>query len=391
MNIRFPGLGLEFKLSRWPFTVFGFPIYWYGIIIALAFLTAVLLALKGSKKYRINPDTILDMVLIAAPAAIVFARLYYVVFSWDQYKDNLIDIFKIRDGGLAIYGGVIGALLAAWLYTRKKKIPFLHIADYCIPYLVLGQAIGRWGNFVNQEAFGTKTDLPWRMNGIEPDKYLSSLPEAVDLNKYGVHPTFLYESLLDLVIFFILIYFRKKKKLDGEVLSLYLILYGAGRFLIERLRTDSLMLGSFRVSQLLSAILVVVFVPLFIYRRAKMSRETEQEQVVLGQSRYGSLLMKMKEEEQEEQTKGEQENEDGGRQGSEDQEDGGRQEQEGRMDAGRQGQGCKLLPVQFPVFLDYFIPEITRQFLYGLSPCPGHVSRHGIGVNNRGPKILQYS
>ncbi|MGE5612966.1 MAG: prolipoprotein diacylglyceryl transferase [Bacillota bacterium] len=309
MNVRFPGLGLEFELRRWPFEVFGFPIYWYGIIISLGFLTAVLLALRNSRKYRIDPDTVLDMVLVAAPAAIIFARIYYVIFSWDQYKDNLIDIFKIRDGGLAIYGAVIGALLAAWLYTRKKKLSFLHIADFCIPYLVLGQAIGRWGNFVNQEAFGTKTDLPWRMNGTEPDKYL--LGEGVaDLNKYGVHPTFLYESLLDFAIFFILLYFRKKKKLNGEVLSLYLILYGAGRFAIEGLRTDSLMLGPFRVSQLLSAILVLIFVPLFIYRRTGGKRKKEErERVVLGQSNYGTLLMKIKEQEEREREEQEQEEE----------------------------------------------------------------------------------
>lgn len=300
MNVRFPGLGLEFELSRWAFKIFGFPIYWYGIIISLAFLTAVLLALKGSKKYQIEPDTILDMILVATPVAIVFSRLYYVIFSWDLYKDNPIDIFKIRDGGLAIYGAVIGALLAVWLYTRKKKISFLHIADFCVPYLALGQAIGRWGNFVNQEAFGIKTDLPWRMNGVEPDEYLSSLAESVDLSKYGVHPTFLYESFLDLAIFFFLIYFRKKKKLDGEVLSLYFVLYGAGRFFIEGLRTDSLKLGSgpLRVSQLLSAILVAVFVPLIIYRRARKKREAEEEQVVLGESRYGALLMEMREQEE---------------------------------------------------------------------------------------------
>jgi phosphatidylglycerol:prolipoprotein diacylglycerol transferase len=332
MNVRFPGLGLEFELSRWPFKIFGFPIYWYGIIVSLAFLTAVLLALKSSKKYRIDPDTILDMVLIAAPVAIVFSRIYYVIFKWDQYKDNFIDVFKIRDGGLAIYGGVIGALLAVWLYARKKKTSFLHIADYCIPYLVLGQAIGRWGNFVNQEAFGTKTDLPWRMNGVEPDKYL--LDNGVDVSKYGVHPTFLYESLLDLAIFFFLIYFRKKKKLDGEVLSLYLVLYGVGRFVIEGLRTDSLMLGPFRVSQLLSAILVAVFVPLFIYRRARISRKAEKEQVVLGQSRYGSLLMKMKEQEQEEQTREELAKGDAGQEGRESREDADQQGQEGREDTG---------------------------------------------------------
>jgi phosphatidylglycerol:prolipoprotein diacylglycerol transferase len=333
MDVRFPGLGLEFELSRWPFKVFGFPIYWYGIIVSLAFLTAVLLALKSSKKYRIDPDTILDMVLFAAPVAIVFSRIYYVIFRWDQYKDNLVDIFKIRDGGLAIYGAVIGALLTVWLYTRKKKLSFLHITDYCVPYLVLGQAIGRWGNFVNQEAFGTKTDLPWRMNGAEPDRYL--LDKGVDISKYGVHPTFLYESLLDLAVFFFLIYYRKKKKLDGEVLSLYLVLYGVGRFVIEGLRTDSLMFGPFRVSQLLSAILVAVLVPLFIYRRARKSGESEKEQVALGQSRYGELLMKMKEQEQEEQAREELAKEDVDQEGQGSREDAG---QESREDANQQGQ-----------------------------------------------------
>lgn len=298
MNVRFPGLGLDFQLRRWAFEVLGLPIYWYGIIIALAFLAAVLLGLRSCRKYDIEPDNVLDMVLFAAPAAIIGARLYFVIFSWDQYKNNLIDILKIRDGGLAIYGGVIAAVLVAWIYGRVKKMSFLNIMDFAAPYIVLGQGIGRWGNFVNQEAFGTATQLPWRMNGDIPDKYLSGLANTLDPAKWGVHPTFLYESLWDLAVFFFLLWYRKKKKkLSGEVLFLYLVFYGIGRFVIEGLRTDSLYLGSLRVSQLLSALLVLVFAALFIYRRLKTSKASEEEPVSLGQSQYGSLLARMKEEE----------------------------------------------------------------------------------------------
>jgi phosphatidylglycerol:prolipoprotein diacylglycerol transferase len=173
--------------------------------------------------------------------------------------------------------------------------------DFAIPYLVLGQGIGRWGNFVNQEAFGAKTNLPWRMNGTVPNDYLNSLQENLDLAKWGVHPTFLYESLWDIAVFLFLIFYRKRKKVEGEVLFLYLIMYGVGRFLIEGLRTDSLMLGNLRVSQLLSLLLVLVFTTLFIHRRIKKSKAADEETVDLGHSQYGSLLMKMKEEEQEEQ------------------------------------------------------------------------------------------
>jgi len=298
MKVGFPGLNLEFEMSRVAFNVFGLPIYWYGIIIAFGFLAAVLLALRSCRKFGLEPDNILDLVLFAAPAAIVGARLYYVIFSWDMYKDNLIDIFKIRDGGLAIYGGVIAAILVAWIYAKKKKISALNLMDFGVPYLVLGQAIGRWGNFVNQEAFGVPTTLPWRMNGTVADSYIKSLTETLDLSKWGVHPTFLYESLWDFALFFFLIWFRKKKKLDGEVLSFYLIGYGIGRFMIEGLRTDSLPLGNQRVSQLLSALLVVVFVMLFILRRAGIKRKEDEKPAELGQSQYGSLLMKLKEEEE---------------------------------------------------------------------------------------------
>ena len=297
-NVSFPGFGLEFDIRRYAFTVFNVEIYWYGIIIAFAFLLAVLLGIRSCRKYDLEPDNILDLVLFAAPTAIVFARLFYVVFSWDQYKDNLINIIRIRDGGLAIYGGVIGALLVAWIYAKKKKITFWHLVDFGIPFLALGQGIGRWGNFFNQEAFGTPTTLPWRMNGTLINDYLATAVPSVDFSKWGVHPTFLYESLWDIAIFLFLAYYRKKKKVEGEVLFLYLMLYGAGRAFIEGLRTDSLYLGSLRVSQLLSVVLLIAGLLLFVYRRAKSRRTEDAEPAVLGQSQYGSLLMKMKEEEE---------------------------------------------------------------------------------------------
>lgn len=303
MNVQFPGLwGIEFELRRWAFQVFGIKIYWYGIIIALAFLVAVLLAVKSSKKYDIEQDSILDLVLFAAPSAIICARLFYVIFSWDQFKDNPIEIVMTRNGGLAIYGGIIGAVLVAFLYARKKKIPFFHLLDFAIPYLALGQGIGRWGNFVNQEAFGTMTTLPWRMNGTVFNEYLIGEKLDIDLAKWGVHPTFLYESLWDIAIFVLLSVYRKKKKFEGEVLYLYFILYGIGRFFIEGLRTDSLMLGNLRVSQLLSVLLVLVFGALYVSRRIKKAKASEEETVVSGQSEYGSLLLKLKEEEQMEES-----------------------------------------------------------------------------------------
>jgi phosphatidylglycerol:prolipoprotein diacylglycerol transferase len=297
MNVQFPGLGWDFTINNWAFQVFGIKIYWYGIIIAAAFLVAVLLATRDSQKYDIKPDDILDLVLFCAPAAIIGARLYYVAFSWNEFKDDLLSIFMTRNGGLAVYGGVIGAFIAVFFVARHKKIPVLRLLDFGVPYLALGQAIGRWGNFVNQEAFGSPTNLPWRMNGDIVNSYLGSLGRTLDLTKYGAHPTFFYESLWDFALFLFLAVFRKRKKVQGEVLFLYLILYGIGRAVIEGLRTDSLMLGSVRVSQLLSVLLVLVFATIFIRGRLKQKKTEEEEPADLGQSRYGSVLMKMKEEE----------------------------------------------------------------------------------------------
>lgn len=301
--VSFPGLGINLNISRVAFKVFDFPIYWYGILIASAFLICIFWAMKDSPKFDLVPDTVIDLMLFAAPIAIICARLYYVIFSWDNYKNNLGEIIDIRNGGLAIYGGIIGAVVTAYFVAKYKKIPAFKFFDVYIPYVALGQAIGRWGNFFNQEAFGTNTSLPWGMTSPSTKAYLSGMQDT--LAKSGiivnpdlpVHPTFLYESIVDFIVFAFLLRVRKKKKFDGEVFCLYFVTYSLGRAFIEGLRTDSLMLGSLRVSQLLSIILVVAFGIFVIYKRAKTNREATVE---AGSSQYADVLRMMEEEDQHE-------------------------------------------------------------------------------------------
>ncbi|HOJ09385.1 MAG TPA: prolipoprotein diacylglyceryl transferase [Clostridiales bacterium] len=302
-TIEFPKLGLRFLINRIAFWIFNIPIYWYGIIIAFAFLLAVLLALKHCRKYNIDPDNFIDAVLYLTPASIIGARLYYVAFSWDDFRGNLLDIINTRKGGLAIYGGILGALLAVFIYTRVKKINFLELLDFGIPYLPMAQAIGRWGNFVNQEAYGVNTDLPWGMTG-DAIKYELALnmeklkQMGININpEKPVHPTFLYESLWDLGVFLILIWFRKRKKANGEVLFMYAILYGIGRAWIEELRTDSLMAGNIRISRLLSIIFVIAFSVLFYIKRKRHVLSTAGKTGQLGTSSYGGILKELQEDE----------------------------------------------------------------------------------------------
>ncbi len=280
-TVEFPGLGLNIEINKVAFKIFGIPIYWYGMIIAAGFILAVLLGMRRSRKESLKPEDVIDLVIFAAPVAIIFARLYYVIFQWDMYKDNLLDIFNTRKGGIAIYGALIGAVITAYFVAKYKKIKPLHLFDFAIPYVVLAQAIGRWGNFVNMEAFGTSTDLPWRM----------AIPGVGE-----VHPTFLYECLWDLGVFLILIWFRNRKKIEGEVFCMYFVLYGLGRAWIEGLRTDSLMLGTVRVSQLLSVLLVVAGVIVILERRRRASILAADSEVKIGQSEYGSVLEKLKHE-----------------------------------------------------------------------------------------------
>lgn len=278
MNIvEFPKMGLKFSLDPVAFTLFNLPVYWYGVIIATAFLVAVVLALRSCRKFGFEPDHIIDMILFAAPVAIICARLYYVIFKWSDFRDHPIEILYFRSGGLAIYGGIIGGLLTAYIYARVKKLGFFKLFDFGVPYLVLAQGIGRWGNFVNAEAHGGKTSLPWGMliNGGGP-----------------YHPTFLYEFLLDIAVFGILIWYRKRKKADGEVFFLYMILYGLGRMLIEGMRTDSLYIGSLRVSQVLAFLFAVAFTVIFYFHRKKALSAADESEPV--SSEYSSILSRIR-------------------------------------------------------------------------------------------------
>ncbi len=266
--VEFPKLGIKLFVEREAFTIFGIDIYWYGIIIALGLVMGVFAAIKAGKKTGITRDRILDLVIYGLPSAIICARLYYVIFQFDNYRDNLLEIFNLRGGGIAIYGAVIGAVISTFVYSRVTKTSFLKLCDTGAPGLITGQMIGRWGNFVNQEAFGANTDALWGMTGTDIITELESL-KAAGFNANPdmcVHPTFLYESLWNLVVLLVLIYvFKKSYTFDGKVFYTYITLYGAGRFFIEGLRWDSLYVGVFRVSQIVALLCVIAGSALILY------------------------------------------------------------------------------------------------------------------------------
>ena len=268
--VKFPGLGLEFNVSPVAFRIGSLEVYWYGLLIALALILSVVLALKQAKSLNFPEGLIYDTILVIIPCAIIGARAYFVACNWDYYSTNLKEIFSLRNGGLAIYGGVILVFIGCYIMCYIRKIPFRELADYCVVYLPLGQAIGRWGNFFNQECFGTTTNLPWGMTSSTIEGYLEyACPNLV--STMPVHPTFLYESLADLAIFFILLYVRKHSKVPFETSCAYFALYGTARFFIEGMRTDSLYIGntSIRISQLLSLVFVVAALLYIAYARAK--------------------------------------------------------------------------------------------------------------------------
>ncbi len=259
--IVFPGLGLELNISRVAFTVLGRSVYWYGVIIALGMALGVTYAYRSAKQFGIKKDSVLDMILFAAPGGIIGARIYYVFFYQSIYRNtdgsmNWGNAVAIWDGGLAIYGGIIAALLILFVFCRINTIKFFAFADLGVYVLFSGQAIGRWGNFCNQEAYGSVTTLPWRMGLTVNNVYKE------------VHPTFLYESLWNLLGFAIAHFLlKKKRKFDGEIFLFYLAWYGLGRMWIEGLRTDSLYLFSsdIRVSQLLATLCFVCAGAVLVY------------------------------------------------------------------------------------------------------------------------------
>lgn len=289
-DIAFPNLGIYLNNVPKSFSVFGFQIALYGVIIGIGVICGVLMAAHVSKKENMDSDMIWDFAIYAIIFSIIGARIYYVVFEWDMYKDNLLDVFNLRNGGLAIYGAVIAAFLTLFIYTRIRKQSFLQMVDVCVPGLILGQAIGRWGNFTNREVFGGYTDnllamrlprLAVRTRDITPDIDVHAI--IINGVEYiQVHPTFLYECLWNLFILCLMLIYQRHKKFNGEIWLLYLGGYGLGRFWIEAIRTDQLYLTgtSVPVSQLVAAFCVVVAIVVDVIVRIRVrisARKTEQD------------------------------------------------------------------------------------------------------------------
>ncbi|RHP44931.1 MULTISPECIES: prolipoprotein diacylglyceryl transferase [unclassified Clostridium] len=267
-DIRFVHLGITIEHLKNSISVFGFRIAFYGIIIGIGMLAGIWIAQSDAKRRGQDPELYLDFALYAIICSIIGARIYYVVFEWDYYKENLLQIFNLRAGGLAIYGGVIAGTITMIVYTRVKKMSFFSMADTGVLGLVTGQIIGRWGNFFNCEAFGGYTDslLAMRIklslvneNMLNADVLSHKIVEN-GVEFIQVHPTFLYESCWNLCLLLFMLWFRKKKQYDGQMLWIYLCGYGLGRFWIESLRTDQLILfgTGFPVSQALSLVLILV-------------------------------------------------------------------------------------------------------------------------------------
>lgn len=279
-DIAFPHLGISIGTLPKGITIGGFTIAFYGIIMALGMLGGLLLARWQAKRTGQDPEIYMDFAIIGIICSIIGARLYYVIFSWEHYKDDLLQIFNVRGGGMAIYGSVIAAVITAIVYCRIKKYKFSLFADTAVVGLILGQVIGRYGNFMNREAFGQYTDSLFAMR-LKLDQVNSStvtdamrehMTKIDGVSYIQVHPTFFYESLWNLLLLILILLYTKKKKFDGELFLMYLVGYGIGRAWIEGLRTDQLQIGStgIAVSQVLSALLAVAGIIYWIFRRVKL-------------------------------------------------------------------------------------------------------------------------
>lgn len=276
--VQFPGLGLSFQLNRVAFTIGGVSIYWYGVCIAVGLCLALVFAFRHSIEFGVDPDSMVDVILIGVVLGIISARAYYVAMAPFKYE-SIWEMIAIRDGGLAIYGGIIGGFLFGGLACKWRGVPVLPMFDLTAMGFLLGQGCGRWGNFFNQEAFGCNTTLPWGMYSETTRAYLMSstvtVPKGVVIDpNLPVHPTFLYESIWCFVGFFLLFRYIKKRKFNGDITLRYLVWYGAGRFWIEGLRTDSLyffgleLFGSpIRVSQMVAAVCFVAAGAILLYNR----------------------------------------------------------------------------------------------------------------------------
>lgn len=275
-SIIFPNLHITLENVGKNFSIGGFTIAYYGVIIAIGMLVGVSFILHEAKRLGYDEDKFLDLCIITIIFGVIGARAYYVVFSWDSYKDNLLSVFNIRQGGLAIYGGILAGILTVAIVCKIKGFKLLSVLDICIFGVIIGQIFGRWGNFFNREAFGQYSDglfcmlLPTDAVRAQSDLTAEMLANLVTINGVdyvSVHPTFLYESLWNLALLILMLVIRKKKKFDGQIFLIYLIGYGAGRFWIEGLRTDQLKFwhSGIPVSQVLAAFLVVLGVALYAY------------------------------------------------------------------------------------------------------------------------------
>lgn len=247
----------EYNGSRIAFSLFGIDVYWYGLLIVSGMVLAIALIANELKKQEQDPDLIYDLSLWVIPAAIIGARLWYVIFEFDRY-DSILEMINVRDGGLAIQGGIIAGVISGYIFSKRKKLNFIKLADIIFVFLPLAQAIGRWGNFINNEAYGYETNLPW----------------AVIIDGKSYHPTFFYESLSNFILSMVLWYLYRNIKLkDGTTTSWYLIFYGIIRFFVEGLRTDSLYWGPIRVAQLISIVFILLGIVLLVYMNSKKKKD----------------------------------------------------------------------------------------------------------------------
>ena len=281
-TVSFPKLNIELPVYSTAFTIFGFEIKWYGILIMLGLLFAVVYCFKRMKSFGIDDDRATNVVFAGFIGAIICARLYYVIMEWNSFKDDLVSVIMVREGGLAIYGGIIGAVVIGFIAAKVNKLRFMPLMDLVGMGFLIGQAFGRWGNFFNHECYGSNTTLPWGMTSpriqaeltAEANQILELTGVTVNPTQ-PVHPCFLYESLWCIIGFVLLHIYSKHRKFDGELFLLYIGWYGLGRMVIEGLRTDSLMVGHLRVSQLVAGLCVIISIAAIIYMRNKIRIDGE--------------------------------------------------------------------------------------------------------------------
>ena len=278
-TVSFPGLGLEFELNRVAFSIGGFNVYWYGLLIGIGFMLAGTYALLNARKVGVDSDRLIDVVIVGLVCGIIGARLYYVIFDWETFQGDLSKIFDIRQGGLAIYGGILAGMAGGIIMAKIRKVRVRPAMDLAAAGFLIGQGIGRWGNFVNVEAFGSNTSSILGMTGPKVVGYLTQVKNsgaawAQNIDPHmPVHPTFLYESVWCLTGFLIIaLWLMRRRKYDGQVFLFYTAWYGLGRLFIEGLRTDSLMWGPVRVSQALALVAFVTATALLIWLGQKKKK-----------------------------------------------------------------------------------------------------------------------